>query len=150
MKYPKHRKRPNPKGSGGIGVDGYYFLKKDGARIRRARWIAATKLGRPLRWPEQVHHVNFRKLDDRPRNLVICPDTAYHLLLHARTRALSACGHADWRPCVFCKRYSDLSHLKKHGGGHAHHPACSTKIEYFKNWHKLNYSYAPRGKRPTT
>lgn len=57
--------------------------------------VAEKVLGRNLKTSEHVHHVNGVRNDNRPRNLVICQDQKYHMLLHRRMRALKACGHAS-------------------------------------------------------
>ena len=73
---------------------------------RRVHILLAEKvLGRRLRAGEQVHHLNEDTTDARPENLVICPDAAYHKLLHRRTDALNACGNANWLKCCFCKQH---------------------------------------------
>lgn len=73
--------------------------------------IAEKALGYHLPSGVHVHHVNENTLDNSPGNLVVCPDAAYHMLLHRRTDALNACGNANWRKCGFCKQYDDPVNL---------------------------------------
>lgn len=75
--------------------------------------IAERILGRPLPKGAEVHHVNEIKTDNRNSNLVICPNRAYHAMLHRRTRAYNACGHADWFKCSICKKYDEPRNLSK-------------------------------------
>jgi len=51
-----------------------------------ARFIAEQALGKPLPKGALVHHADGNALNNDPENLVICPDNAYHNLLHKRLR----------------------------------------------------------------
>jgi len=57
--------------------------------------IAEAALGRYLDRKHHVHHHNRKKSDNANTNLVICEDTAYHALLHVRTRIVEAGGDPD-------------------------------------------------------
>lgn len=76
------------------------------------RLVAAAALGRPLPARAVVHHINGDDRDDRPDNLVICPNQAYHVLLHQRQWALEQCAHADWLKCHYCKKYDAPENLR--------------------------------------
>lgn len=101
---------------------------------RRVHILLAEKaLGRRLPPGVQVHHVNEDTMDARPENLVICPDAAYHKLLHRRTEALDACGNADWLKCCFCKQHDAPENVKTkvrriNGNNWSmfYHPTCRT------------------------
>ncbi len=96
-------------GTGSIDPDGYIRI---GADKEKAHVIVAERaLGKPLPLGAIVQHVDEDRANNAPRNPVICPDHAYHMLLHRRMRALAACGHADWRICTFCKTYDDPAAL---------------------------------------
>lgn len=117
-------------------------LTKKGYRIyRHSRFakgvfehvmIAEKALGRSLPKGVEVHHVNENRADNTPGNLVLCQDHAYHMLLQRRTRALNACGNADWLKCKICKQYDDPKNLRQYNDGspnrvRAMHRACVAK-----------------------
>lgn len=112
-----------PKGSGHINHDGYRYLEIDGREVFEHVLIVEKVLGRRLRGQEEVHHANEVKADNRPDNLVICPNRSYHKLLHTRTRALNACGNANWLKCKYCHKYDDPEKLKIFGF-HRYHSDC--------------------------
>lgn len=82
-----------------------------------ARAVAEKALGRRLTTQEQVHHVDEDPYNNEPSNLVICPDYAYHRLLHVRTAALEASGYAHWRKCHICGKHDnpDLMYFSYRG-----------------------------------
>jgi hypothetical protein len=91
--------------------------------------VVERALGRPLPKGAVIHHVNGDRTDNRPQNLVVCPDQAYHLLLHKRQRAFDACGHADWRKCTYCGEYDDPSRMYlSRTGSQAHHRECRNRM----------------------
>lgn len=96
--------------------------------------LAVRALGRPLPIGAQVHHVNKRRDDNGPGNLVICQDATYHRLLHIRADALEACGNPDYRRCALCGRYDDPAQLAKHRRAEEYkHRACAAA--YLRRWH---------------
>lgn len=109
-----------PNGAGSLNSQGYRKFHRTNGSEKEHIVVAERALGRPLPLGAEVHHVNEIKSDNSPRNLVICPNRAYHMLLHVRTRALEACGRADWRRCSHCDRYDDPTRLKTDGFHHFH------------------------------
>jgi len=81
-------------GFGCTNTAGYKVLTIDGERKYEHVYLAEKALGRPLSKGVVVHHMN-QKRDDNytPFNLIICPDQAYHLLLHKRMRQYDLLGH---------------------------------------------------------
>lgn len=108
-KAPRER---NPFGMGSLHKPtGYRFVTVDGKRRKEHVVIAEKALGRALPEGAQVHHVNEVRDDNRPGNLVVCPDQAYHQLLHVRMAALKESGNPDWRRCTYCQKHDDPSRL---------------------------------------
>lgn len=96
-----------PAGSAVRMAHGYMQRTVDGQRKLEHVLIVEAALGRPLPPGAEVHHVNEDRSDNRPENLVICPDRQYHMILHARQRAQDVCGNANWKKCSVCKQYDD-------------------------------------------
>lgn len=86
--------------------------------------VACRVLGRKLPPAAEVHHVDEDKTHNVGGNLVLCEGRAYHMLLHQRTRALDACGHANWRRCTLCQKYDDPEVMYCRRGKQAWHPDC--------------------------
>lgn len=123
---PFAQRHASPGSRGGIGSSGYLQVKGRNVHVQ----IAEQALGKPLPKKAQVHHVDYDKLNNENSNLVVCPDLAYHRLLHMRADALAACGNPNWRPCKFCKEYDDPARMYAYPGGNIfHHRACSNEYE---------------------
>lgn len=45
------------------------------------RYVAEQKMGRPLKKNEEVHHINFKSLDNRWVNLFVCSKEE-HIMIH--------------------------------------------------------------------
>lgn len=96
--------------------------------------VASRALGRPVPEGSPVHHVNGDGTDNRPCNLVVCEDNAYHALLHVRQDALENSGDPNLRKCYFCGEYGDplgpdmYDPTNKKNGG-THHYACRSRHE---------------------
>lgn len=102
-----------------ITKDGYVKLwepthpRSSGGYVFEHILIVEKALGRHLQGAEEVHHVNEMKGDNRNNNLVLCPDVAYHQLLHKRLRAYNACGNSDFKKCKYCKQWDDPVDMKQ-------------------------------------
>lgn len=94
--------------------------------------IAERVLGRPLPAAVVVHHNDRDGMNNANENLVICPDQAYHLLIHARLRALEACGNAGWKRCIHCGKYDDPAMMGSRQcaarpSPNHYHPECNNR-----------------------
>jgi len=92
------------------------FRKRDRRRglIMEHILVAEKALGKPLPNGAVVHHHNKCRNDNRPTNLVICPDTKYHKHLHQRMDAKEACGNPNWLKCYVCKIYDAPENIQNY------------------------------------
>lgn len=104
----------HPCWKGGINkhASGYtLIMSKDHPRANRDGYVmehilvAEKAVGCYLPDGVEVHHVNGAKSDNSTKNLVICQDHQYHLLLHYRQKAILACGNPNALHCKFCKTW---------------------------------------------
>jgi len=106
---------------------------------------AEKALGKPLPLGAVVHHADGSKTGP----LVICQDDNYHRFLHQRLRAFIATGDVNKRKCSYCKKYDDLSILKKNGSGF-YHTQCATdysRLNYPQNRERILAQQRARAKR---
>jgi hypothetical protein len=123
-------KRRYAEGYIGIKVVGHPRANKSGY-VGEHILVAEKALGKYLPINAVVHHINGDKSDNRNENLLICENQQYHSLIHRRTRAFEASGHADWRKCWMCKTYDDPKNLRLYpsqSGGY--HAKCKHNKDY--------------------
>jgi len=75
-------------GEGTITPQGYIKYQIDGEQKLEHVLVAEKALGKPLPKGAVVHHINENPSDNRPSNLVVCPDQTYHAELHQRMKRL--------------------------------------------------------------
>jgi hypothetical protein len=107
-------------GTGGF-ENGYHVTMKNGIKERGHVAIAEAAIGKKLPPKAIVHHVDKNRSNNKPTNLVVCPDQAYHKLVHQRDDAFHACGNANWFKCWFCKTYDDPSNMRQHKNRNQYH-----------------------------
>ena len=103
-------------GSGTINVYGYREISQNGRRVLEHVAVVEKALGKPLPKGAVIHHINEDKTDNRPENLLVCPDRKYHNLIHLRMEALAATGSPDSRKCVHCQQWDKPENLYKTTG----------------------------------
>jgi len=113
---------------------GKYKYVRPGGKTKGLHIVMAEKaIGKTLPKGARVHHVDYNKANNICTNLVICPSHEYHMLLHRRTDALNACGHADWRRCVRCGKYGNPEQMssyqskQKNTAAQYQHHECNAK-----------------------
>ncbi len=131
-----------------LSKNGYWVFHSGGKVLYVHRFVAERCLGRPLPEGALVHHVDYNKQNNRRSNLVICPDDAYHQLLHRRTDVLNAGGNPNTdRICCTCKQVLNkdrFSTNKNHADGiHSECRECSNTRRRGKGY---NY-WGPRARQ---
>lgn len=78
------------------------YIRKGG--VLEHRKIVEEVLKRKLSETNVVHHVDYNKSNNTNSNLVVCPDRAYHKLLHARQKVQDLGGTPGIdRWCSYCQ-----------------------------------------------
>lgn len=127
MHYRRYKRHGNPitvtrreYGQGTKDSSGYITIRNANKKRRAHVIIAEKALGRDLPNGAEVHHVDGNKTNNDNSNLIICPNRAYHRLLHLRTAALNACGNPQWRLCIFRHKHDAIDRMIVHCESYAH------------------------------
>jgi hypothetical protein len=91
--------------------------------------MAEKALGKPLPENAVVHHTDNQYGQIDKYGLVICPDAAYHMMIHQRMIAYEKCGHASWRQCPYCHQYDDTKNMQKKRVNYEHQQ-CATNYQH--------------------
>ena len=120
--------------------DSLGYMRIGGEYVHRL--IAEIVLGRKLKTKEQVHHVDEDKSNCSNSNLVICPDAAYHKLLHSRQKIVDLGGNPNTdKYCSYHESLHDRSAFSfsptKYDGLHNN---CRSATNQYRKENGLNKS----------
>ncbi len=129
----------NPNWNGGKYTDkSGYVVMLVGCRKRRFEHtvIVEKVLGKKLPPKAETHHMDNNKSNNSNKNLVICNDAGYHMLLHSRAMAKGATGDVNSKQCHFCKEWDSLENIILDKPHHTVgiHKKCRSK--YMKRYYK--------------
>ena len=133
---PKFVREANPNWQGGLSVMSGRYVGEYAPTHQRASkagyvmqhvLVVERLTGVRVVRPMEIHHVNGNSRDNRPENLVLCPNGNYHKLLHQRQKALDAGFPAHFRICKACHSLDDPAKMKRHGHGFRHTPNCEDR-----------------------
>lgn len=100
--------------------------------------LAEKAAGKKLPKGAQVHHVDGDKTNNDPSNLVVCPNFAYHALLHARQRIIDAggvCGvHKVCKGCGLLPIENFVKNKRMHDGLHNSCRKCVSEFKKSKGY----------------
>lgn len=113
---------------------GHLRTHRDGKTELVHRIVVEDILGRRLPKDAVVHHINEDRADNRPQNLVVCENDAYHKLLHRRMRALAATGDANKRQCAYCREWDDREAMTDWTASRnrSYHKSCAANYQYVR------------------
>lgn len=107
---------------------GQYLTKPPIRKCRKHIQIVEAILKCQLPTNAVIHHGNLNSEDNAPGNLVLCPNQAYHILLHYRQRIVDAGGNPKTdKICGRCKQLkpkSDFHKSKRNDGYRCYCKAC--------------------------
>ena len=108
------------------------YIKITGNKYEH-RFIVEKSLKRPLKSTEIIHHLDYNKRNNIPTNLVVCPNDAYHFLLHARTNCLNDGYHPDiYHYCTFHKQYEKRENFSTRKSWSGLHNMCKEATNEYK------------------
>ena len=95
-----------------ITMPGHPNARKNGTVLEHVL-VCSAALGKPIPEGVIIHHWDRDNSNNAPKNLLICQDHAYHMLIHMRQRAYEQSGHTDYKHCHICKKWFAKEDMSK-------------------------------------